>query len=302
MKKNSDEKNMIIAFVLNLTFAIIELIGGILTNSVSILSDSIHDLGDSISIGISLILDKISKKKPNEKYTYGYGRYSVLGAMINLFVLIVGTTIVLYTAIPRLLHPQAIHYEGMIGLAVLGIFVNGIGAFKTTHSEKISSKVISLHLLEDVLGWIAVLFVSIAMKIFELPILDPILSIGISIFILYNVFKNFKSILNVFLEKTPKNVNISEIKSSILEMKDVIDIHHIHVWSMDGENNYLTAHVVLKDGISNIEISHIKGIIKHKLEHLNIQHSTLEFEGNFEKCEHDNCEAEFNTHVHTHEH
>lgn len=299
--KDKSKSNMLLAFILNLSFTIIELIGGILTNSISILSDAIHDFGDSISIGISLILEKVAKKKPDDKYTYGYLRYSVLGAIINLCVLLVGTTIVLFNAIPRLLNPEQVNYDGMLFLAILGLIVNGIGVLKTIKTDKISEKVISLHLLEDVLGWAMVLVVSIFIKIFNLQILDPILSLCISVFILYNVIKNAKKILDIILEKSPSNISIDVIKEKVKDIKGVQGIHHIHLWTLDGVQNYLTAHIVVKETLSFNDIEKIKSEIKHELEHLDIEHTTIEIETG--KCEDMNCDPVLETnHHHMHEH
>lgn len=302
-EKKKTNNSMLIAFILNFAFTIIEIIGGLLTNSISILSDAIHDFGDTISIGISLILEKISKKEANDKYTYGYARYSILGALINLCVLSVGTTVVLYNAIPRLLNPQQVNYDGMLILAVIGIIINGIGVLKTVTSNKISEKVISLHLLEDVLGWVAILVVSILMKIFNLPILDPILSILISLFILINVIKNAKKVFEVFLEKAPGGVDTNKIREEIKKEDGVIDIHHIHVWTMDTIVNYLTAHIVIAEDMKSEDIVELKNRIKHELEHFNIQHATLEIETNTEKCSNNKCDVKVdcsNNHLHQH--
>lgn len=297
MKKN----NMLLAFVLNVSFTIIEIIGGILTNSISIISDAIHDFSDSISIGISIVLEKVSKKKPNKKYTYGYLRYSILGALINLCVLTIGTTIVIYNAIPRLLNTEVVNYKGMILLAILGVIVNGIGAFKTIKSSNLSEKVISLHLLEDVLTWAAVLVVSIVMNFTNLYILDPILSLCISGIILLNVFKNFKKVFDIFLEKVPLDIDIDKIKDEIVDNDKIIDLHHIHIWTMNGSNNYMTAHLKVNKSLNNDEILVIKKDVKHKLSHMNIGHVTLEIEVN-EECDDNECNVEFDEDLLHHHH
>ncbi len=131
MKENSS-KNIKIAFFLNLCFSIFELIGGIFTNSISIISDSVHDFGDCISIGISYFFEKKSKRKPDNKYTYGYLRYSLMGALITSFVLLLGSTLVLYNAIPRLFNPEDVNYNGMLIFALFGVAINGYAAYKTS--------------------------------------------------------------------------------------------------------------------------------------------------------------------------
>lgn len=302
-KKQKSQKNIKTAFFLNLFFSIIELVGGIFTNSVSIISDSVHDFGDASSIAIAWWLEKKSEKKPDEKYTYGYARYSVLGALITSVILLVGSVIMLYNAIPRLLNPQYIKYNGMIILGIFGLIINGLGALTTSKSEKINEKAINLHLLEDVLGWIAVLVVSIVMKIFNIPILDPILSICITIFVLYNVFKNLKTIFEIFLEKAPTKTNFEEFKQELIkENNEIIDIHHIHIWTMDGNNTYVTMHILIKDGLKTEDIIALKEKIKDEARHYEISHTTIEIEYEKEKCKNEECQVEFEVSKHIHHH
>ena len=282
--------NIKIAFLLNLGFSILEFIGGFLTNSISIFTDSIHDFGDSISIGVSYLLEKKSQKKSNNTYTYGYLRYSLLGAIITSIVLLTGSIIVLYNAIPRLVHVEEINYDAMIIFAVFGVIINGYAAYRTSHADKHNEKAINLHMLEDVMGWIAVLIGSILIKAFKLYIIDPILSILIAIYILYHVYRYLKEVFYIFMEKTPDNININELKNDIKDnFKTINDIHHIHVWTLDGVNNYLTAHILLNDNISKKDIITIKQDIKKYLVSKNIEHSTLEIEYLEEECKSKNC-------------
>ena len=301
-KKNKEIKNMKLAFILNFVFAILEFIGGIFTNSISIMSDALHDLGDSFAIGTGIFFKNISLKKPDKKYTYGYGRFSVIGALINLVVLSVGSTVIIINAISRLFEVEPVNYSGMIIFAVLGIIVNLIGALKTGHSHDISEKVINLHLLEDLLGWILVLVTSIVIGIWDIYILDPILSLILAAFIIVNVIKNFKSVMNIILEKIPVNVDMENIKKEVLNLEGVLDIHHIHIWTIEGNFNYLTAHIYIDKSLSNEVIEKLKEEIKHKLIHLNINHSTLEFETTL--CTEKNCNTnlEIDSHQFHHHH
>jgi len=304
--KEKSAKNIRTAFFLNLFFSIIEIIGGVFTNSVSIISDAIHDFGDAISIATAWFLEKKSNQKPDYKYTYGYARFSVLGALITSIVLLVGSVVMLYNAIPRLMNPEAIKYDSMILIGILGVIINGAGALTTSKSERINEKAINLHLLEDVLGWIAVLVVSIVMRIFDLPILDPILSILITIYILYHVFKNLKSIFEIFLQKAPQDVKFDEFKNELLkENKEILDIHHIHFWTLDGETNFVTMHVLLKDDIKMDKVIELKQKIKHEGKHYNICNMTIEIEYEKEKCQSKECEvrkSNSNSHGHHHHH
>ena len=281
------EKNILFAFILNLLFSIFEFVGGIFTNSVAILSDSIHDMGDALSIGISFFLEKKSKKKPDNNYTYGYIRYSVLGGLITTVVLLVGSILVIYNAIGRLIHPVEINYRGMIIIAVLGVLLNFIAAYLTREGDSINQKSVNLHMLEDVLGWIIVLIGAIIMNFTDIKIIDPIMSIGVAVFILINTLKNLKQILDLFLEKTPQNVDIERLKEALQEIEGVDNIHHIHVWSIDGYNNYATMHIVTKSN----DVKKIKEEIRKKLEEYGICHAILETED--EECEDVECHPKY---------
>lgn len=287
------DKNILIAFLLNLFFSIFEFIGGILTNSISIISDSIHDFADAISIGISYILEKISKKKPNKNYTYGYLRYSVLGAVITTMILIIGSILVIYNAIKRFINPENINYSGMIIFALVGVIVNFIAAKVTKDGHSLNEKSVNLHMIEDVFGWLIVLIGAIVMKFTNISILDPILSMLVAIYIFVSAFENLKNIINIFLEKVPDNISIDKIKKELKQIEGVIDVHHIHIWSLDGYNNYSTIHVVTD--------SEVKELIREKLRENNVNHVTIEIEKSNEHCDDEDCtNAKTNKHHHYH--
>ena len=292
------ERNILTAFILNISFSIFELIGGIFTNSISIMSDAVYDFGDALSIGISLILEKISKKKPDEKYTYGYARYSVLGALITTVVLTVGSVFVILGGINRILNPVTINYNGMIVFAIFGVVINFLAAYFTKDGDSINQKAVNLHMLEDVLGWVVVLIGSILMKFTNITLVDSIMSIVIAIFILINAFKNLKDILNLFLEKTPKDISVEEIKKHLLEIKEIVDVHHIHIWSMDGVTNYSTMHIVTEDK----NIKEIKNRIREEMSQLGISHTTIEIEDKNDNCDEKECEVKVDNEVHHHHH
>ena len=290
------EKNILIAFLLNVSFSIIEFVGGILTNSVAIYSDAIHDLGDAFSIGVSFFLEKKSKKHPDKKYTYGYARYSVLGGVITTTILIVGSILVIVGAVKRLFNPVEVNYDGMMIFAILGVVLNFIAALVTKDGDSINQKSVNLHMLEDVLGWVVVLIGSIIMHFTDIKIIDSIMSIGVALFILINALKNLKKVLDLFLEKTPKEIDIEELKEHLLKIKGVDDIHHIHVWSIDGYNNYATMHIVSKAK----DISKVKKEIREELEEHNICHSILETEE--EACSEKECNVKAHLELHHHHH
>lgn len=285
------DKNILFAFILNLGFSIFEFLGGLVTNSVAILSDSIHDMGDALSIGISFFLEKKSKKKPDNNYTYGYTRYSVLGGLITTVILLVGSILVIYNAIGRIINPVEVNYKGMIIFAVVGVIMNFLAAYLTREGDSINQKSVNLHMLEDVLGWVVVLIGAIVMNFTDIRIIDPIMSIGVSLFILINTLKNLKEILDLFLEKTPQNIDIDKLKDHLNKIEGVDDIHHIHVWSIDGYNNYATMHIVTKSN----DIKKIKVKIREELEEHGICHAILETED--EAC----GDVECNLNLHTEE-
>ena len=290
------EKNILFAFILNLSFSIFEFIGGIFTGSVAILSDSIHDLGDALSIGISFFLEKKSKKKPDNKYTYGYIRYSVLGGLITTVILLVGSILVIYNAIGRIITPVEVNYKGMIIFAIIGLVTNFIAAYLTKEGDSINQKSVNLHMLEDVLGWAIVLIGAIIMNFTDIKIIDPIMSIGVALFILVNTLKNLKKILDLFLEKTPQNIDIEHLKKHLQEIDEVDDIHHIHVWSIDGFNNYATMHIVTKSN----NLKKIKEEIRDELKEHGICHAILETED--EACQDVECNPNFNIEGGNHHH
>lgn len=291
------EKNILIAFLLNLTFSVFELVGGIFTNSVAIISDSIHDLGDAISIGISYFLEKKSKKQPDKTYTYGYLRYSVIGSVITTLILLIGSVLVVINAVKRILNPAEINYNGMIIFAVVGVAVNFLAAYFTRDGHSLNQKSVNLHMLEDVLGWAVVLIGAVVMKLTDFALIDPILSIGVAIYIFIHAFTHLKEALNLFLEKTPDDISIEEITHHISEIEGVLGVHHIHIWSMDGNQNYATMHIV-----TNGDHSEIKKAVKDELKEHGIIHATLELENENEHCEDQHCHTHAHTHSHGHHH
>lgn len=291
------EKNILVAFLLNLTFSLFELLGGVFTNSVAIISDAVHDFGDSISIGISYFLEKKSKKKPDNKYTYGYTRYSILGAFITNTILIAGSTLVIVNAIERIINPSEINYNGMIIFAIFGVIINFIAAYFTKEGDTLNQKAVNLHMLEDVLGWAVVLIGAIVIKFTKINVIDSILSIGVAIFILIHALKSFKKILDLFLTKTPNDVNIDHLKEHLFKINDIIDIHHVHIWSMDGFNNYATMHLVNKSK----DTKKLKEQVREELKEYGINHVTIELEDEDYICDEIECEVKTdNNHSHHH--
>jgi cobalt-zinc-cadmium efflux system protein len=283
-------ENIKVAFFLNLFFTIIEFIGGIYTNSLAITSDAIHDLGDSISLGMAWYFQKISNKKATKTYSYGFKRFSLLGAIINSVILLIGSVFIILKAIPRIIDPEQSDAKGMMWFAILGIIVNGAAVLKLKKGTSINERVVSLHMLEDVLGWVAVLIASVVMQFWNVPILDAILSLLIALFILYNVFINGKESIRIILQGTPIGISVDKIKTKILENKEVKSIHDCHLWTMDGEYNILTVHLLMVDkSISWQKANDVKNEIRKVLhDDFHLEHITLEIEVS-EDCEYIDC-------------
>ena len=272
------EKNILIAFLLNLSFAVFEFAGGIWSGSVAILSDAVHDLGDAAGIGISWLLERKSRRAPDEVCTYGYGRYSVLGSLITTAILLAGSAAVIANAVGRIIAPTAIHYNGMLVFAVVGVAVN-------------------LHMLEDVLGWAVVLLGAIVMRLTDFALLDPLLSIAVALFILVHAVGNLREIGGILLEKVPHGIRVEEIRAHLLELDGVLDVHHIHLWSLDGQRNCATMHIVT-DG----DPHGIKESVRQELREHGIGHATLELEAAGEHCHAQHCTVEAVSHSGHHHH
>ena len=232
-------------------------------------------------------MQEFSKKESNELYSYGYRRYSLLSALINALVLVAGSVIIIYNAIPRIFSPEAPNAQGMIGIAILGIIVNGVAVIKSSGGKALNEQVISWHLLEDVFGWIAVLVVGIIMYFKEWYILDPLISIFITIFILFNILKKLKDTLLVFLQTVPKEIDLDKITNNFLAIDQVIDTHHTHVWSLDSEYHVLTTHLVVKEKTTLEEYDLIKSKVRESCKQFNIEHLTIQIDSENDLCEYD---------------
>ena len=287
--KISSTSNFALVFFINLTFTLVEIVGGYLTNSISIWADALHDLGDTFSLGLTWRLEKISTRKSDGKFSFGYRRFSLLGAFINGSFLCLGSIFILFQAVPRLFHLENVHSEGMFGLAILGILVNGFAAYRLHNKKTISESMLSLHLLEDVLGWVLVLIVSIAIKFGDLIILDPILSILLAAFIVYNAIKRIKKTVMIFLQSIPPEIDMNYINKCLCDLVNIKNIHDTHLWSLDGNYHVLSMHVTVDANTSKQEALQIKCQIKDKMHELGIAHTTLEIEYEDEHCPNPNC-------------
>lgn len=275
--ENERSENIKVAVLLNVGFTILEVIGGLWTNSLTILSDALHDFGDSVALISSYVLEKKSQKEPDSKRTFGYQRLSLLSAVFAGVVLTGGSLLILSIAIPRLISPEHVNADGMILLAIVGVVVNGAGALRLKRGASMNEKVLTWHLLEDVLGWMVVLIGSIIIKFWDSHIIDPIMTIGYTVFITWGVGKNLKETLNIFLQGVPAHIDIEQIKKGLLNISGVLGIHDLHVWSLEGETDIFTGHVVVEEKLLQDSDSTRK-IIKDELSEHHIEHSTVELE------------------------
>ncbi|GAB3199815.1 cobalt-zinc-cadmium efflux system protein [Pontibacter aydingkolensis] len=282
--------NIKVAFFLNLSFTVIELIGGLWINSVAILSDALHDLGDSLSLGLAWYFEKVAKRQSDAKFTFGYKRFSLLGAVINSVVLLVGSIIILTEAIPRIWNPEPVNAVGMMGFAVLGVVVNGAAVLRLKGGESINEKVVRLHLMEDVLGWVAVLIGGIILYFFDWPVIDPLLSLGITVFVLYNVVRNLRQSIKILLQGTPANISTENVKAKLKAMLHIASVHDLHIWTMDGTYNIMSVHAVVPHTISPEQTSALKQAIRKEMADIGISHVTIELEVPGEVCSFEGCE------------
>jgi cobalt-zinc-cadmium efflux system protein len=275
----SGEKSHIgLAFFLNLAFAFIELVGGFMTNSVAILSDAVHDMGDSLSLALAWYFQKLSRRGRSVRYTYGYKRFSLLGAIINSIVLVAGSAYIISEAVPRLFSPEPTDAKGMFLLAILGIIINGVAVLRTRKANSMNERVVSLHLLEDVLGWAAVLVGSAVMHLTGWMVIDPVLSLLVACFVIVNVVKNVRRIMPILLQGTPADIDQERIAGALTAIDGVSAVHDLHVWSLDESYTILTAHLVLGQSRALEQLHDLRRTVRGALRAQGIQHATIEFE------------------------
>ena len=277
--QENNQQNILLAFFMNAGFAVIEFVGGYLTNSVAIYSDALHDLGDSIALLFAYIAEKISVKKADKNFTFGYSRFSVLAALVNGLILLIGSTFIIREAVVRFQNPEPIHAPGVILLALLGLGVNGFAAYRMSKNSGLNSRMIMLHLLEDILGWCAVLLVSIVLLFKPWYFLDSLLSILIALIIINGVVKNLYNVSKIFLQAFPESLSREEIIKDLLTFDNVLDIHFIQGWSLDESNFNLTLHVKVSSNMLMKDVDILRKKIEVFLREKHIQFTTIQFEG-----------------------
>ena len=240
-------RNMTIAFLLNFSFAIIEFIFGLLFHSSAVLADAIHDTGDALAIGLSTFFEKISTRKEDRNYTLGYKRYSLLGALLTSVILLVGSTLVIVENVPKLLAPEKVNYDGMLVLGIVAIAVNTAASRVVSHGHSHNESILSLHFLEDILGWLAVILVSLILRFTDWYFLDPLLSLVIAGFILSKAMPKFWENIRIFLDHVPSDVDLSQLYQEIAVLENVRAITQLNVWTTDGLEKYAMLHICLEN-------------------------------------------------------
>ena len=243
----SSKTSIWLAFFLNLSYAIVEFIAGGIFGSSAVLADSVHDLGDAIAIGISALLETISNREEDRQYTLGYKRFSLLGAMLTAVILMTGSVLVILENITKIFHPQPVNDEGILWLGIIAVSINVLASLVIRKGQTKNESILSLHFLEDTLGWVAVILMAIVLRFTDWYILDPLLSIAISFFVLSKALPRFWSTLKIFLDAVPEGVDIQKIKTDLAELDHVASINQLNLWTMDGLEKNAIVHVCLKE-------------------------------------------------------
>ncbi len=278
------EGNIRTAFFLNLAFTIAEFAGGYAFSSLAITADALHDLGDSFSLGLAWLFERMAGRRPTPLFSYGYRRLSLFSALLNGIVLLAGGAFVLWSAASRILSPVMPNATGMLVFAVVGIAVNGAAALRLRTGHSLNEQVVGWHLIEDVLSWAAILIVSLALMVWDIPLLDPAVSILITLVVLVNVVRNLRRTVVIFLQGVPPSLSLPAVEEKLGAIPGVQGIHDVHLWSLDGEHHILTVHVVIREGAPDEESVTAKCRVRDAAAALGIAHATIEIERAGEAC------------------
>ncbi len=272
-----------LAFFINLAFTLVEVVGGWWTGSIAVITDAMHDAGDCLVLGTAWYLQRVAMKGRDTQYSYGYGRYSMLGGWLTSAVLIVGAIAMVAFSVPKLWTPSTPNSLGMIGIAVFGLAMNGFAAWKLHGGHTLNERGAYLHLLEDVLGWAAVLIGGIVIHFTGLAIIDPVLSIAISLFILFNAIGTLRRGTGILMQEVPPGIDLQAVRTRLMAIPHVTDLHDQHTWTLDGSFIVHTVHIVVAE-VGNKEALAIKSRAREELKTLGIHHATIELEWADEHC------------------
>lgn len=269
----SSKRAIWLAFFLNLSYAIVEFIAGGVFGSSAVLADSVHDLGDAIAIGLSAFLETISNREEDSHYTLGYKRFSLLGALITAVILMTGSALVILENIRKLFHPQPINDEGILWLGIIAVSINVLASLVVRKGKTKNESILSLHFLEDTLGWIAVILMAIILRFTDWYILDPLLSLIISFFILSKAIPRFWSTLKIFLDAVPEGIDTGKLEKELFALENIKSINQLSIWSMDGLENNVIVHLCLED-LTRME--ECKEAIRSQLRQSGVHNITIE--------------------------
>lgn len=273
------------AFILNAAFTALEFLGGWLSGSIAILSDAVHDLGDTAALGLALFVDRLATRHvPDDRYTYGLGRWSLAGALINALVLVFGSALVLGEAADRLREPAEPRGLWMLGFAILGMAANGYGAWRASRGHTLNERIVSWHLIEDVIGWAAVFVGALVLLVTDWHWIDPVLAIAISLFILFNVLRRLRDVTATFLQAAPTEIDVAGLRAALTRIGKLSSVHHLHAWSLDGENHVISCHAVLDADATIEDYLETKKQIRTVLSAARPGHVTIELEFAQERC------------------
>ncbi|VTS72539.1 cation diffusion facilitator family transporter [Streptococcus australis] len=273
----SSKTSIWLAFFLNLSFSVVEFIFGVIFNSSAVLADAVHDLGDALAIGLSACLETISNRQEDKRYTLGYKRFSLLGAMLTAVILFTGSIIMILESIPRLLSPEPVDYQGMLWLGVIAIIINLLASLVVRKGQTKNEAILTLHFLEDILGWLAVILVACVLYVTDWYFLDPLLSLLISCFILWKAIPRFWSTLKIFLDAVPEGIETAKLEKELVRLTNVKSVNQLSIWSMDGLENDAIVHVCLEE-IEYME--YCKESIRNLLKDYGFQNVTIEVDAN----------------------
>jgi cobalt-zinc-cadmium efflux system protein len=280
----ASEKALRTAFLINAAFTVVEAAGGWWTHSIAVLSDALHDLGDCLVLGLAWYLQRLAVKGRDAHYSYGYGRYSMLGGWVSAWILIIGAGLMVVGAVPRFFSPVMPNTGGMMAIAVFGLLMNGLAAWKLHHGHTLNERGAYLHLLEDVLGWAAVLLGAVVIRTTGWAAIDPVLSIGISLFIAWNAARTLRQGTGILMQRGPERIDPVAVRTALLAIDRVRDVHDQHAWSLDGDYTVLTVHLVVDTQDLDL-LRAVKEQARKALHALGVQHATIETERPNEVCE-----------------
>ncbi len=289
-----DTKLIRYTLYINLSFAILELFLALYTNSIALYSNMIHDFGDSIILLSTIFIEQFSFRGRNERYTYGYRRFSLIGAIVNTVILLIGSIVIIDSAINRLMHPEIIKMDILIYVGIIGIFVNLIGVHYLKRSDSPVNRSLKTNLQMDVYNWLTLFIAAIIMSVFNIGAIDAVLSIIIAVIMMISVIKQFKEIFHIIMQSVPQNIDIKEINTIIMSFKGVVDCHDLHIWTLDGEDYITSFHLVVDNKMNIVEIMDLKEEIKLELEKYHLNHTTIEVDNKFQAIKNGELENETN--------